>query len=172
MPSGLFASESGGKWGILLPIGRIFNLGLVIFVLVWVARKPLRAFYASRSQTIREQLAEAQKAREEAELKLAEMQGRMSHLDDELAQIKATAEKEANEEYQRLLSEAERDAEKIIARARQEIEGMTRSAQIELKAHAAELSVRLAEQKIKSDITDEDRDRLFGRFVSQLGDKE
>jgi F0F1-type ATP synthase membrane subunit b/b' len=46
---------------------------------------------------------------------------------------------------------------------------MTRSAQIELKAHAAALAVRLAEERIRRDITDEDRARLFERFVSRVG---
>jgi F0F1-type ATP synthase membrane subunit b/b' len=75
-------------------------------------------------------------------------------------------------EYQRLLGEAERDAEKIVARARQEIDGMTRLAQLELKAHAAELSVELAGSMLRREITDEDQGRLFHRFVTSLPRKE
>ncbi len=171
LPEGILAAEGESKWGVLLPIGRVFNLGLVIFVLVWVAKKPLQEFYASRSENIRERLAEAQKARDEAEAKLAEVQERMSRLDEELRSIKAAAEKEAREERERLLAAAERDAQKIIERARQEIEGLTRTASLELRAHIADLSVQLAEQKIRSEITDQDRGRLFGRFVSQFGGK-
>jgi len=169
LPGVALAAEEGNKWGIWLIIGRFFNLVLVIGILVWAARKPLRSFYESRTQTIREQLAEAQTARKEAEAKLAEIESRMSRLDDELKAIKEQAEKDAQEEYQRLLSAAERDAEKIIERTRQEIEGMTRSAQLELKAHVAELSVQLAEEKIRQKITDEDHGRLFSGFVTKLG---
>jgi F0F1-type ATP synthase membrane subunit b/b' len=172
LPAAVLAAEEGGnKWGILLPIGRVFNLGLVIFVLVLVARKPLKEFYESRTLSIHEQLSEAQRAREQAEAKLADMEARMARLDDELSVLKTAAEKEAQAEYQRLVAEAERDAEKIMDRARQEIDGMTRAANIELKAHAAELAVRLAEEKVRAEITDEDRNRLFGRFVKQLGGK-
>jgi F-type H+-transporting ATPase subunit b len=169
LPGVALAAEEGDKWGIWMPLGRLFNLALVVGILVWVARKPLQNFYANRTQTIREQLAEAQAARKEAEAKLAEIESRMSRLDDELREIKEQAEKEAQEEYLRLLSAAERDAGKIIERTREEIEGMTRSAQLELKAHVAELSVQLAEEKIRQDITDEDRSRLFSRFVTKLG---
>ena len=111
---------------------------------------------------------EAQKARMEAEARLAEAADRMKHLQDELRDIRAAGEKEAQEEYQRLLAAAEKDADKIIERARQEIEGMTRAAQIELRQHAAELAVRSAEERIRSEITDEDRNRLFTQFVDQL----
>ena len=64
---------------------------------------------------------------------------------------------------------AERDAEKIIERARREIDGMTRAAQLELKAHVAALSVQLAKEKIQGEMTNDDRNRLFARFVAKVG---
>ena len=172
LPEIAFAAEGGNKWGILLDIGKFANLILVIAVLVWVARKPLSNFFSSRTQEIHEQLAEAQRARKEAEAKLTEMESRMSRLDDEIREIKIAADKEAKEEYQRLLAAAEQDAEKIIERSKQEIEGITRVAQKELKLHVAELSVKLAEEKIRGKITEIDRGRIFSRFVTKLEGKE
>jgi F-type H+-transporting ATPase subunit b len=93
----------------------------------------------------------------------------MSRLDEELNEIKSQAEAEAREEYQRIISAAARDGDRIVARAREEIEGMTRAAHLELKIHVAELSVRQAEEKIRREITDEDRSRLFAGFVGRLG---
>ncbi len=169
LPTAVFAAEEGGdRWGAWLTIGRFFNLAVVIGVLVWLARKPLANFYASRSEFIKEQLAEAQKARLEAESKLAEMESRMSHLTDELQSLKAEAERVARMEYERLVAEAEQDASKVIERARQEISGMTRAAQIELRAHAAELALKLAEDRIRGEITDTDRSRLFADFIGGL----
>jgi ATP synthase F0 subunit b len=166
------AAEEGGKWGVWLEVGKVFNLLLVAAVLVWAVRKPLSNFFASRTQAIRDQLAEAQKARMDAEAKLAEMGSRMSRLDDEIREIKAVADKESKEEYQRLLTAAEQDAEKIIERSRQEIEGITRAAQQELRIHVAELSVKMAEARIRGEITDGDRSRIFSQFVAKVGGKE
>ena len=172
LPAVAFAAEgSGSKWGAWLNIGRVFNLGVMVLVLYWVASKPLKEFYAGRTQSIREQLSEAQQAREEAEAKLAEIEARMGNLNDELLQMKLAAEKEARDEYQRLIAEAEHDADVVIERARAEIDGMMRTARKELKAYVAELSVGAAEEQIRAGITDEDRRRLFGRFVNQLGGK-
>ena len=157
LPETALAAEEGNPWGIWLNLGRVFNLLLVVGVLVWISRKPLSNFFSSRSQSIREELAE--------------IESRMSRLDDELKEIASTAEKEAQDEYHRLLAAAEGDAQKIVERSKQEIEGMTRAAQMELKQHAAELSIQLAEDKIRSEITDADRERLFARFVTKLGGK-
>jgi F-type H+-transporting ATPase subunit b len=171
LPEAVLAAEELNPWGIWFNVGRVFNLMLVVGVLVWIARKPLSNFFAGRSQSIREELAEAQKARTEAEAKLAEIESRLSRLDDELREIANTAEKGAQDEYQRLLATAEEDAQKIVERSKQEIEGMTRAAQMELKQHAAELSIRLAEERIRSTITDADQERLFSRFITKLGGK-
>jgi len=170
-PSAALAAGGGDSWGILLTVGRFFNLALVIGVLVYVARKPLANFFASRSENIRQQLAEAQAARREAEGKLAEIESRMSRLDEELQEMKAAAEREAQAEYRRVLDDAQRDADKIIERARREIDGITRTAQMELKAHVADLSVQLAEETIRREISEEDKGRIFSRFVTRLGDK-
>jgi len=171
VPQAAYAAEEGNKWGIWLDIGRTFNLLVVLGALIWIARKPLSNFFTGRTQAIQEQLAEAQKARKEAEAALAEMQSRMSRLQDELREIKDSAEREAQEEYRRLLDAAGQEAEKILERSRQEIEGITRAAQLELKVHVAELSVGLAEEQIRRHITGPDQGRLFERFVKQLGGK-
>ncbi len=168
----LAAEDAGDQWGSLLEIGRAANLLVVAAVLVYVARKPLAHFFAVRSQTIRAQLAEAQKARVEAESRLNEINSRMSGLEDELRQMKTIAENEAGEEYRRLTAAADREAEKVLERTRQEISGLTRAAQLELKAHAADLSVRLAENRIKSEMTEDDQRRLFARFVAKVGGRE
>jgi F-type H+-transporting ATPase subunit b len=168
----LLAAESAGSgWGIWLFVGRVFNLAIVVGLLVWVARKPLANFYASRAESIREQLTEAQRARAEAEARLAEIEARMSHLDQELVEMKVAAEKEAEVEYKRLINAADEEARKLIGRAKEEIDGISREAYLDLRAHAAELAVSLARQNIQGQITDDDRHRLFENFLAGLEDK-
>ena len=161
--------ESG--WGLWLFVGRVFNLAVVIAVLVWAARKPLVNFFTSRTEAIRDQLAEAQRARAEAEAKLSEIEAKMSRLDRELAEMHAAAEQGAQQEYKLLIDAAEAESRKIIDRAKREIDGMTREAYLELRAHAASLAVDAAEQRIRLQITDEDRARLLETFVSGLGER-
>jgi len=171
-PESVSAAGDSGKWGIWLDIGRFFNLALVIAVLIWVTRKPLASFFSGRTQAIREQLAEAQKAKRDAEARMAEMESRMSRLDDELREIKDSADREAQEEYQRLVAAAEQEAEKIMERSRQEIEGITRAAKQALKLHAAELSVKMAEEHVRAEITKADQEKLLAALVAKIGDRQ
>ncbi len=168
-PEAALAAEHASKWGAWLTAGRFFNLLIVIGILAWALRKPLSDFFAQRTRMIHQQLAEAQEARRAAEAKVSDMESRMSRLDDELKEIKQNAEREAQEEYARLSAAAEQDVKKIIERAGQEIDGLTRSAQKELKTHIADLSVQLAEENIRNEITDADRERIFTKFITRLG---
>src|SRR5437867_8637043 len=103
-PRAVLAAEgSGDHWGIWLTIGRLFNLALVVSVIVWLTRKPLSEFLAARTRSLHDQLSEAQKARLEAEAKLDEIESRMGRLDQELKAMKAAAEKDAQDEYRRLI---------------------------------------------------------------------
>jgi F-type H+-transporting ATPase subunit b len=85
--------------------------------------------------------------------------------------MKAAAEKDAELEYKRLVEAADEESRKIVGKAKEEIDGITREAYLDLKAHAAELAVTLAGQKIKGQITEEDRRRLFENFLAGLEDK-
>ena len=171
-PASAYASEGNSKWGIWLDIGKLFNLALVIAILIWGTRKPLARFFSARTQLIREQLAEAQRARAQAEARLAEMEARMSRLDDELTEIQASAEKEAREEYQRLVAAAEQESGKMLERTRQEIESMVRAAKQELRIHTAELLVKMAEENIRKEIGPGDHKRLLASFIDKLGEKQ
>ncbi len=170
-PETASAAEEDVAWGVWLELGRLFNLALVIGILIWATRKPLGNFFSGRTRRIREQLEEALKARKDAEARLAEMEARMSRLDDELREIRHSAEMEAGLEYRRLVEAAEVEAEKTLERARTEIEGMTRTARQELKKQAAELAVKLAEESVREEISDADQERLMARFVDELGGK-
>ena len=166
----VFASEGEAStgWGIWETIGRIFNLALVVAVLVYVLRKPIGLFFDERRQSIRSSLENALRAKNEAESKLAEMQQRMSSLDEELQTIQRKAQLEIEEERKRSLMLAEQESERIISVARREAESLVRAATLELRSEAARLAVELAEKRIKSEMSPEVEGRLIKNFVEHL----
>jgi F-type H+-transporting ATPase subunit b len=167
-PPVVWASEEGGKWGIWETVGRFFNLGLVVAVLVYALRKPMGQFLEERRQNIRKSLQEAEQARIAAEAKLAEMETRMSALDAEMDGIRQKAAQDADEERRRSTAQAEEEAERIVAVARREADSLVRSAGLELRQEAARLAVQLAEGKIRAQLGTEEDSRLIDHFAGQL----
>lgn len=164
------ASEgsAGAGWGVLDTVGRIVNLSILLGILFLALRKSLPVIFANRREGIRAALGEARRARQELEAKLQLIEEKMSRLDAELESIRKAAEQEAEEERRLLLEVTQREADKIVAAARQGIDGLTRTAEKELRRFAGELAVDLAETRLRHDVGEADQKKMFEKFVNKL----
>ncbi len=145
----------------------VFNFAIMFGFIGWALKKNLPGMFRTRTETIRKGMDEARNASEEANRRLSDIEGRLSRLDSEIAEMKKKSEADAAAEEQRIRVSAEEDGRKIVEAAEQEIEAAAKAARRDLKVYAAELAVSLAEKKIKVDErTDE---ALVGSFVRQLG---
>lgn len=142
------------------------NFALIAGLVVWAWRGNAPQAFRERTASIQKGMEEARRSTEEASRRLSEVESRLSRLDGEISSIRKTAEEEAAKEEERIRSAAEQDKQKLVEAARQEIEAISRQARRDLKAHAAELAVSLAEQRIR---VDEAADHaIVGNFVRQL----
>ncbi len=146
---------------------------LIALAIGWIWKKNIPGAFRERTASIRKTMDEAQAASADANRRLSEIEGRLARLDQEIGQMRASAEAEAAAEEQRIRAAAEDDSRKIIAAAQAEIESSGRLAQRELKAYAAELAVTLAEQKIQVDAnTDRALVQKFSRELATADQKE
>jgi F-type H+-transporting ATPase subunit b len=143
----------------------------VIFVTIGVLlRKKLPGYFSGRTSTIQKGIEEARKMSEDARRRLADVEGRLSRLDTEIASMRQEAEENAKAEEQRILSAGEEERRRIVASSEQEIEMTANAARRELKSYVAELAVDLAEKKIRvSKDTDEALVRAFTARVGKDG---
>jgi ATP synthase F0 subunit b len=147
------------KWG---------NFLILFGGLGWYLRQPLREFLETRSRSIEEGLASGRLARESALKRMSEIENRMARLDDEVRALRAQAAREAEEERARILESAKVEAQKILEVAHREIEGLKQSARLELKAHVADLAVKLAEERLQKSVGSAENKRLVLRFIDSL----
>ena len=153
----------------------LYSIDFVLIALAigWIWKKNIPGAFRTRTAAIRKTMDEAQAASADANRRLSDIEGRLAKLDQEIAQMRASAETEAAAEEQRIRAGAEEDSRKIVAAAQAEIESSGRLAQRELKAYAAELAVTLAEQKIQVDAnTDRALVQKFSRELSTADQKE
>lgn len=142
------------------------NFGIVVGVIVWASKKNLPAVFRNRTATIQKSLEEARRASEDANRRLSEIESRLGRLDQEIAQMRATGEKEAAAGEARIKAAAEEDARRIVESAQQEIAAAAKAARRDLTAYAADLAVSLAAKQIHVDTpTDQ---ALLRRFAYQL----
>jgi F-type H+-transporting ATPase subunit b len=160
--SGETANENGfelWKWA---------NFLLLVGGLGYLIRKNAGPYFATRSSEIRKQMAEAREAREDAERHAAVMKAKLAGLTAEIEALKHDALAEQQAESDRFLKQNAAALAKISAQAEQEIAAAGKQARLELKRHAAELAVGMAEKRIRADLTPAAQAALMDSFNENL----
>lgn len=172
VPALLFLVESEGRndfWHNM-PLWRVINLLIFILVLTYILRNKVRIgqVFENRAASIVKELEQAKRDKQEAEARLGELETRLGRLDQEVAEIRAEAERESAREAERIRQATAMDVEKIRVTAQREIEGAMKAARTELRAFVAEQSVAMAEGIIRREIRPEDNARLLNKYVDDL----
>ncbi|MDJ0849733.1 MAG: F0F1 ATP synthase subunit B [Myxococcota bacterium] len=163
--SALAAGDGGGAADLAW---RVANLALLLGVLYAFGRKPVQGFFRDRRDRIQTEVETAAQLRQEAEERHARLQRQLADLEAELTQIRTTARERAETERERILADARASAERVRQDASIAIDQELRRARQELRREAADLSVELAGELLRSEVSDSDRDRLLDEFISKV----
>ena len=144
------------------------NLALLLGVLIYFGRKPISEFFATRRGEIATELTDAAALLKEAERRNSELQRRLVDLDSEIEGIREEAGRRAEEEAERILSDARATAERIRRDAKSAVEQELRRAQSKLRDEAADLALEIAARKLSEQVVDSDRDRLVDEFITRV----
>ncbi len=161
------AAQSGAEGGSILLFKWIHFIILAV-VLVWLFQKVLPPIFRRKADLISEAIAQATAAKAEAERRLNEAAVKLTRLEQEVAEFRAAAQKEAQAELERLRKLTQLDVEKIGLAAKAETEAAERAARVALKALAAKLAVDGAESLVAKQMTPAVQDALIRNFVQSL----
>ena len=148
---------------------RWLNFAIVFGAIVYFAVKKGGPYFRGQAEEISRKIAEGARAREKAERQRAEVQAKLANIENEIAQMRAEAKRDAEAETQRLRALAREEAQKIERAAQAEIAAAARAARAELKAFAARLAVERAEAVLREELTPKSEAALFEAFVQELG---
>src|ERR1700760_3433996 len=144
------------------------NFALVALALIWLFGKLLPPIFRRRSDEISAAIKKAPEVRIEADRQLKEAEQKLAKLEQEIAQRRAVAQREAAAEAERIRNATLSDTQKIEAAAAAEIDAAERAARFELKALAANLAVDGAESQLAKQLTPQAQEALVSAFVKGL----
>ena len=151
--------------GMMWPVA---NFIIFVGVIYYFANQPLKDYLAGRSASIRKDLVDAAELKATATAQLATIEQRLQALPGELDTLRNRGAEEIKAEEARIAAAAAADRERLLEQTRREIELQVRLAKKEILEHAADLSVQLATERIKNEVTPEDQARLVDRYLDQV----
>ena len=159
--------------GMILAMGwPVANFIIFVGVLYYFLNQPLRDYLATRSSAIRKDLVEAAELKAAAHSQLATIEQKLQALPGELSALRTRGAEEIKAEERRIAAQAAADRDRLLEQTRREIELQVRLAKKEILEHAADLSVQLATERIRKEVTPADQDRLVDRYLSQVKEKQ
>ncbi|MBK9436867.1 MAG: hypothetical protein IPN51_02570 [Chloracidobacterium sp.] len=179
--SGAAAAGSGGAWESFkhfynewfnfpgFEIWKFINLFLFIAIGVYLLKKPLGDAFKAKREAIRSQLIKAEEEKQAALAKLTAAEAKLAQLETEKQGVFANAKAEAEAEKQRLAAHTETEIQRLRQQTEAEIARLVSQSRAELRRFAAEESIRLAEQKLRSQINGESDARLVRANIQEIG---
>jgi F-type H+-transporting ATPase subunit b len=164
------ASETEEPHGqtLVQTIAKLVNFAILGGVLVYFLKTPIGTYLATRDTQIRQDLVTAAELRSTAAAQLADIDRKLQALPAELEKLRVQGEQDVKAEQARIARAAADERERLMAQTHREIEARLRVAKRQLTEHAAELAIKIAEDRIKRTITPDDQLRLVDRYAAQL----
>jgi F-type H+-transporting ATPase subunit b len=144
------------------------NFALVAGMIVWLCVKKGPGFFGRRADVISSEIQKSTEAKNQADLQLRDAETKLENLEKEVADLRATAQRESAAEAERIRNLTVTDVQKITEAGRAEVVAAERAARLELKAFAASLAVDGAESLLAKQLTPAAQEALINNFVKTL----
>jgi len=159
---------------VILPAKNELIWGTIAFVLLlvgmWkIALPPIKTMMTDRSDRIRDNLDEAEKAKSDAQRVLEEYQLQLADAKNESARIIEEARQTAEQMRRDLMVRAEAEVNELRDRTRTEIDAAQQRAIADLRAQVSELAIGAAEIVVQKNLDRDTNRALVERFIEQVG---
>lgn len=149
-------------------LATLINWGILVGLIVMLARKQVPAALAKRKAGIVQGMADAQKARDESAKLLAEYEDKLARVDRDIERIKDEMRRAGEQERERILAEAVERRSRMERDARRLIETELETAKDELRLQVVQMALATARKSIEGHLASADQQRLFDEAMSSL----
>jgi F-type H+-transporting ATPase subunit b len=150
---------------------RTLNFLVLAGFLYWLLAKKIKEFFAGRRDDIKIALEQAMAAKEEAEKKYKEYTAKLEKATEEIAGISEMIKAQGLAEKERILEDAKKAAVKMKEDTQARVEQELKKAGNLLRTEAVKLSVEMAEELLKRNITPADHDIMVKDYLDKVVSK-
>lgn len=147
---------------------QFINFGILLFVILKFAGKPLKAYLKKRHDTVREKIDEAERRAQEALEAKLRYEEKLSGLDAEIERFKASVVEAMEKEKKKVVDEAQELAGRIREQARLAYEQEMKEALEKVRAEIAGQTIQAATAQVRSMFKKEDHDRMVEEFIQKV----
>jgi len=142
---------------------------IILFLVIWLsAGKMIKGAVANRSQRIKMHLEDSNEMRKKAQENYDDLSARLSHMEKEVDNLRAEAVASAEKEAVLIAKQTDADIQRIEEAASLTIQNETEKARRALRKEAVDLALKIAEEKLKADMSAKEQEALAQDFIGSL----
>ena len=151
-------------------IAYIINFALLVVLLQMFLYKPVKNALAQRQQRIAESLEAADKAAQEAAQQRAAFEKELAEARQDAQADARKAAEVTDKMRQEILAVAQKEADEIKVRAREEAELEKEQVAADLQKQAADLAMQITRKILGEAVDEQAQSKLVDKFLTNLGD--
>ena len=155
-----------------LAIWTVITFVILLVILRKLAWGPMLEALDAREKAIRDSLAEAEKARAEASTSIEQQQKLLDDARRDAQDLLATSRTDAERAREESLAKARAEGERIIASGKQAIEQEKRAALAELRTAAVDIAVEASSKLLRKRIDDAASKELVATYIQELSEEQ
>lgn len=148
---------------------KFLNLAIFLALMVFLVKQPLGQAFKAKREAIRAELIKAEEEKQAALAQLTSTEAKLVNLEAEKSAVLERAEAEAIAEKTRIAEQTEFEINRLREQTANEIAFLSRQSRADLRRFSAEESIRLAEEKLKSQMNAEKDAGLVKAGIKAIG---
>jgi F-type H+-transporting ATPase subunit b len=149
-------------------LATFINWLVLMGLLVAFAKKQLPAALKKRKANLVQGMEEAARVKAQAEAHLAELETKLSHVDEEIEQLKSDMKRQSEVEREKILREAEERRARMERDAARLIMTELEAAKEQLRREVVTAALQKATDQVSRQVTGGDQERLFQEALGSL----
>ena len=167
--SGGEGSHEGSKWFDFS--WKTFNFIVLVGFLYWLLAAKIKDFFTGRRRDIKDSLEKTVQQKAEAESKFREYSEKIDKASAEIDGIFEMIKAQGAAEKQKIVEDAEKISRKMKEDALMRTQQELKKASDQLRAEAVQLSVQMAEEILKRNITTQDHEAMVREYMEKVVNK-
>jgi len=166
VPQGVLAADGSGDWRPTYDLAlRWINFGILVFLIIRYARKPLVNFFKEKSEDVRKEIRAVEQEKEEILARVDEILKTRDHSMEKLEKLKERIMVQGTAKKERIIEDAQKESKMMLESAQRKIESKMMKAQEDIRAEMIDHAFEMAMQRLPAEMKDQDSQKLYEQYL-------
>ncbi len=165
-PQGVLAADGAGDWRPTYDLAlRWINFGILVFLILKYARKPLVNFFKEKSEDVKQEIKAVEQEKAEILTRVDEILQARDHSQEKLEKLKERIVVQGKAKKQHIIENARKESKIMLESAQRKIESQMITAQENIRAELIDHAIEMALEKLPEIIDEKDNQKLYEQYI-------